>query len=315
MKSFDIFVDRRHVRGDLIIANLPIRNDIAVYSWLVLDCEILNNIVGEKAVSPENGSGGIVLGVNADESVTKYEIAGVYPIGLDANADFQVQFPLDAEKASIEITQTAKEISKKIEAVANTISLGVGDKLLISPLKSAGRIGNATVFTVKANETKNSIIDGDSGMCAAMLSAEVDDPAAVYYETGDTILSTDASVQSLSYLLHLRLIQSDINIGVNSVDFDLYRSLGKLSAAIAVGSDAEFLVGYFVNAESNTELDANAKIAPVKYEMAVSGVVPFCSGSAVLRRMRLLSDIDALGSLDDIDDMTLEDMYYEDIEE
>lgn len=315
MKSFDIIVDKRHVRGDLIVANLPVRNDIAAYSWLVLDSELLHNIIAEKAVSPDKNSGGIILGVNADETVTKYEIVNAYPVVLDANAEFQVLFPLDLEDHGVALQQKLQEISQKMERASSVLSFGADDMLLIAPLKSVGRVENPMALSALAREVKNSIIDGDSGQCGVVSGAVLTDPLATYYESGSTSTVIGADVRSLSYLLHLRLIQSDISIGVNSVYFDLYRSLGKLSAALAVGADASFLVGYFMDAKSGLELSVEAELLSGKFENVVSSVAMTCTGAAMLRRMRLLSDIDSMGELSEIDDMTLEDMYYEDIEE
>lgn len=315
MKSFDIIVDKRHVQGDLIVANLLVRNDIAAYSWLVLDSELLHNIIAEKAVSPDRKSGGIVLGVNADETVTKYEVVNAYPVELDASAEFQVLFPLDLEAHGVALQQKLQEVSQKMERASSAFSFGADDMLLIAPLKSVGQVDDSIVLNASASEVKHSIIDGDSGQCGVISGAVLTDPLATYYESGSTTTVIGADVHSLSYLLHLRLIQSDISIGVNSVYFDLYRSLGKLSAAFAIGLDASFLVGYFIDAKTGMELSADAELLSGKFENVESGVVLSCTGAAMLRRMRLLSDINAMGELGEIDDMTLEDMYYEDIEE
>ena len=51
MKSFDILVDGRLIQSDLIVVNLPVRNDIAAYYWLNIGSELINHIIAEKAVS------------------------------------------------------------------------------------------------------------------------------------------------------------------------------------------------------------------------------------------------------------------------
>lgn len=315
MKSFDILVDGRLIQSDLIVVNLPVRNDIAAYYWLNLDSKLINHIVAEKAVSPADNTGGIALDASADSVVAKYEIVDAYPIVLDANAEFKVLFPLSLEENKIEIQQKLQEVSQKIERVSLPISIGANDMLAIMPLKAIGSVENTIELNAAASEIKNSIIDGKNGYHGVAIRASLDDPFATYYEQVNNDVMLGANVQSLSYLLHMRLIQNDISIGVDPIDFDLYRSLGKLSARIAIGAEASFVVEFFTNVESSTEFLAAAETFPCKLFKPEAGVVLACAGSAVLRRMRTLADIDTLGSFDDIDDMILEDMYYEDIEE
>lgn len=314
MKSFDILVDGRLIQSDLIVVNLPVRNDIAAYYWLNLDSKLINHIIAEKAVSPAENTGGIALDANADSVVAKYEIVDAYPIVLDANAEFKVIFPLSLDESKIEIQQELQEVSQKIERVSLPISIGANDMLAIMPLKTIGSVENAIEFDVAASEIKNSIIDGENGYHGVAIGSSLIDPFATYYEQANGSMTLGADVQSLSYLLHMRLIQSDVSIGVEPIDFDLYHSLGKLSARIAIGVEAPFVVEFFTDAESSMEFLSAAETFPCKLLKPEAGVVLTCVGSAVLRRMRTLADIDAFGSLADIDDMILEDMYYVDIE-
>lgn len=315
MKSFDILVDGRLIQSDLIVVNLPVRNDIAAYYWLNIGSELINHIIAEKAVSPVDNAGGIALDANADSVVAKYEIVDAYPIVLDASAEFKVLYPLDPEHGVIEIQQELQEVSQKIERVSLPISIGANDMLAIMPLKTIGYVENAIEFDVNASEIKNAIIDGKNSYGGVMVDSSLADPFAVYYEKANSEMALGADVQSLSYLLHMRLIQSNISVGVDSIDFDLYRSLGKPSARIAVGADASFVVEFFTDAGSEMELSSSAAAFPCKLLMPESGIELACAGSAVLRRMRTLADIDAFGTLADIDGMLLEDMYYMDIEE
>ena len=135
MKSFDILVDGRLIQSDLIVVNLPVRNDIAAYYWLNIGSELINHIIAEKAVSPVDNAGGIALDANADSVVAKYEIVDAYPIVLDASAEFKVLYPLDPEHGVIEIQQELQEVSQKIERVSLPISIGANDMLAIMPLK------------------------------------------------------------------------------------------------------------------------------------------------------------------------------------
>lgn len=315
MKSFDILVDGRLIQSDLIVVNLPVRNDIAAYYWLNLDSKLINHIIAEKAVSPAENTGGIALDASADSVVAKYEIVDAYPIMLDASAEFKVLYPLDLEHGAIEIQQELQEVSQKIERVSLPISIGADDMLAIMPLKTIGSVENAIEFDVAASEVKNAIIDGENRYGGVMLGSSLADPFAAYYEKANSGMTFGADVHSLSYLLHMRLIQSNINIGVDSIDFDLYRSLGKPSARIAIGADASFVVEFFTDAESEMELSSSAAAFPCKLLMPESGVEFACDGSAVLRRMRTLDEIDAFGALADVDSMLLEDMYYITIEE
>ena len=315
MRSFDIFVDGRLIQSDLIVVNLPLRNDIAAYSWMVIDSRLVNHMIAEKAVSPVDNSGGIAFDVKANEFVTNYDTADAKPIILDAEAEFLVLFPLDTEENRMEISQQLQEISQKFETVSPPVSIGVDDALMIMPLKSIGRTENAIVFGSAVSEVKNAIIDGENGYGGIVPEAVLKDPAAVYYEKADGGMALGMDVRSLSYLMHLRLIQNAVNIGANVVDFDLYRSLGKLPVRIAVGAEAPFLVTYFTDGMNALSLLAEAEAVSQKVETVQSGLVLSCSGLAILRRMRLLEDVDAFGTLADIDSMTLDDMCYEVVQE
>lgn len=315
MRSFDIFVDGRLIQSDLIVVNLPLRNDIAAYSWMVIDSRLINHMIAEKAVSPVDNSGGIAFDVKAKELVTNYETVYARPVTIDASAEFYALFPLDIEENRMEISQQLQEISQKFETVSLPISVGVDDALIIMPLKSTGHIENTVVFGSTVSEVKNAIIDGENGYGGIITDAVLKDPAAVYYEKADIGMAFGLDVRSLSYLMHLRLIQNAVNIGANVVDFDLYRSLGKLPARIAIGAEASFLVTYFTDGANALSLLAEANAVSHKIETVQSGVALSCSGLAILRRMRLLEDVDAFGTLADIDSMTLDDMCYEVVQE
>ena len=315
MKSFDILVDGRFIQSDLIVVNLPVRNDIAAYYWLNLDSRLINHIMAQKAVSPAENTGGIALCADADDVVAKYVIVNAYPIVPDANAEFLVLFPLDPEEGTIEIQQELQEVSQMIERVSLPICIDADDMLAIMPLKTISGVENTIEFSALASEIKNAIIDGKNSYDGVTVASYITDPFAVYYEKANSDMTLSVNVQSLSYLFHMRLIQNSINIGVNSVDFDLYRSLGKLSARIAVGVEAPFAVEFFIDAENKTEMLSSAETFPYKLLMPESDVVLTCTGAAILRRMRTLAEIDAFGTLADVDDMVLEDMYYVVIEE
>lgn len=314
MKSFNILVDRRLIQSDLIVVSLPIRNDIAAYYWLNIDSKLIHNLVSEKAISPKDNTGDIVLNASAEGAAIKYEVASATPIVIGADADFKVLFPFSADSHGIEIQQELQEVSRKMERLSLPMSVGAADMLATMPLKSVGRIENAVELNATAEETKNSIIDGSSGYDKVVIGFS-GSPFVTYFEESENMLCPEANVKSLSYLLHLRLIQNNVDIGVNAVYFDLYRSLGKLSARIAIGSDASFTVQYFANAESVLNMVSSAEAFPRKLITTESGIVLGCIGAAVLRRMRPLSEVDGFGTLSSIDDMELDSLYYADISE
>lgn len=310
MKSFDIFIDGRSIQSDLIVVNLPVRNDIAVYNWLEINSELINHIIAEKAMSPMPS--GIALDAKANVAIEKYEVVDA-PIAVGADAEFKVLFPLTIDEGALELEQTLQEVSQKIERVSLPVSIGTDDSVEIFPLKTVGSVNSIIEFETALSEVKNSIITGECGHKGLAVAAALSDPFAVYYESTTNEMYLGASVQSLSYLFHMRLIQSGVIVGVDTIDFDLYRSLGKLSARIAVGADASFAVRFFTDGESELELYSDAEVFSHKFFDAESDVELGCTGAAVLRRLRTLGEIDALGTLADIDGMSLDEMYYTDI--
>lgn len=235
------------------------------------------------------------------------------PLEIDASADFQVWFPTGVEPNKMELVQAVQEVSQKIERVSLPISIGVNDNLDTMPLKSIGQIENRIILNAQIKEMKNSIVDGDSGQNGLLLDTSLLNPLATYYETVPPEIVIGADVKSLSYLFSLRLIRNDMNVNASVIDFDLYRSLGKLSARIAVGADVSFFVERFIDSESGVVFDGEVETVPYKGIDPESAIEIDCYGTAILRRMRLLSEIDALGTLAEIDNMILDDLDYEEL--
>ncbi len=310
MKSFNIFVDRHSIQSDLIIVNLPVRNDIAAYNWLTINSELVKHIIAEKAMSPTPS--GVALDANARTIIEKYEIVG-NPVAVGAEADFKVLFPITVDEGSLELEQTLQEVAQKIERVSLPISIGTDDKVEVFPLKTVGNAESVIELEAVLNEVKNSIIDGSSGQNGVITDATLSDPFAIYHESATNTLYLGASVQSLGYLSHMRLIQNGVIIGVNSIDFDLYRSLGKLSARIAIGADTSLTVQFFIDGENDIAFSAGANLFSTKSIRTEPEIMLGCAGAAVLRRLRTLAEIDAFGTLADIDNMSLDEMYYIDI--
>lgn len=310
MKSFDVFVDGRSVQSDLIVVNLPVHNDIAVYNWLAIDSELINHIIAEKAMSLRPS--GVALNARVDTAIEKYEVVDA-PITVGADAEFKVLLPLTIDESALELGQALQEVSQKIERVSLPFSVGADDSVEVYPLKTVGSIDNIMELEIALSEVKNPIITGECGHKGIWISAALFDPFAVYYESATNGMYLGASVQSLSHLLHMRLIQSGVAVGVNTVDFDLYRSLGRLSARIAVGADASFSVHFHVDGEGGVELGSDAELLSYKLLRAESEAELDCSGAAILRRLRTLGEINAVGILANADNMSLEEMYYTDI--
>lgn len=318
MKSFDILVNGRLIQSDLIVVNLPIRNDIAAYYRLDLDSKLVNHIIAEKAMFPVDKVGSVALNAEVDTATTKYEIVNAYPVVLNSSADFDALFMLGLEENKLEIQQELQEVSQKIERASVPISIGADDMLVVVPLKTLGDFYNATELDATASEVKNSLIRVEEGRGGLTPNASLTDPLATYYDEATGGMVPGAEVQSLSYLLHMRLIKSNVGVDANVVEFEYHRSLGRASLGVAVGTAAvSFNAEFFVDLEGGVELFSSAETFSHKFtdSASESSVVLNCTGTAVLRRMRLVSEIDALGSLADIDEMTLEEMYYVDIDE
>jgi len=280
---------------------------------MVLDCGLVENIIGEKTVLPADNAGSIVLDADADSAVAKYETVDARPVVPNANAEFDVLFIVSPNGHEIELTQELQEVSQKYVGVSSPISIGADDMLVVMPLKSVGRVQSIVEPNVVVNEIKNAIIDGKNSYDGLMTGASLGDPFTVYYGDVSGTVHIGADVKSLGRLVHLRLIQSAANIGADLVDFDYYRSLGKFPARIAVGTDVSFNTEYFIGGENLLVFTAETELFSCKLIVPHSGMELTCTGAAVLRRMRLLNEADALGTLADIDDMTLENMYYVDI--
>lgn len=311
MRSFDIFVDGHHIQSDLVVVNLPVRNDIAAYYKLIVDSSIVNNIIAEKLMLPGKNTGSIVLDATADNTVVNYEVVDSAAVALHASVGFSGIFPFSMDSHTIELRQDIREISQKFGSVSLPIVVGVADGVDAMPLKSIGRMASALGLDIAASEVKQSLI-GSGDEASVAVGVLLIEPDFSYYENAESDISIGAEARSLSYLKYLPVFRSAVNLSVNALEFELLRSTGRLRGIIEIGADATFVETYFTGGESSIVTDAEASATPYKILKLESAIAMKCEGAAVLRYARTLTEIDEFGALSNIDNMTLEDMYYKD---
>lgn len=318
MKSYDIFVDRRLIQGDLTVVGLTLRKDVAAYDYIEIDSSV-KKLLGEKAVLFTGNTDDIVLNhylAPGYKSVgaQKFESAKS-TLQFDAIADFSNMSVLRVDGNEIEFDSQAKEISQKIERALSDIAIGVDGGDAFESAKSVGDIENVVLVGVNLNEFKQAFPKLADDKNIAIIDA-VATPLVTYYDGMENEFSIDASVKSLSYLIYSRLIRSEVNIGVEPIDAMLLFSLGKGSMRISIGANAAMAVRFLEKAEN--EITVTASALPVLYMIynpTPSGVVLSNAGAAILRKFRKLTEVDKFGTLANLDEMSLDDIDYITIEE
>ena len=311
MKSFDIFVDKHLIHGDLIVVNLPLRNDVAAYSHILLDSKILNNMTANKAFTSADVCD---LSVNASTSLvaTKYDSAGFDPAILNAVVDMFAQSSLAWQDNVLELSQSVRESSTKMEKASLITLIGANDALIAIPLKSFGRIESFTDLDTIVGEIKESILKLDNAD-ELSIDTSLQSVFSEYYENASMDSSIAATAKSLSRLLESRLIESGVIVGAKIEEIDLQRSFGKLSTGFAVGANATLALLFSFEAANTINASASAKFVPQKIIDGSSSASLHGSMDANLRYARPLSEIDSIGELVDIDNMTLDDLSYVEI--
>lgn len=318
MKSYDIFVDRRLIQGDLIVVDLPLRNDIAAYDYIEIDSSV-KKLLGEKAlIFPVDATRidvGSYLGVGYESTgAQKFEEANSSFV-IGASADSVALSLMKVAENSIVLDSEAQEISQKIERALSDVAIGVNGEDAFTTAKSVGNIRGVIVFDANVAGAKQSFPkpDNDSGV---IIGAVLIPPAAEYYEKWEAGVRLGANIKSLGYLSYLRLIRNEVNIGVEPVNAEPLFSLGKCNARISIGSEVATVVQFFTDAESAMDILLSGE--PVLYmicEPGEAGILLGAIGAAILRRFRTLAETDAIGTLGELDNMTLEDIDYLTIEE
>lgn len=317
MKSFDIFVDKRLIQSDLIVANLPIRNDVAAYYWLYLDSRLTDHIIAEKAVSPSEDATSIAFGANADGVATKYAIIEACPVIPNANAELVAIYPISLEENAVDIQQKLQEVSQKIERVSLPIFIGADDMLDAESLKTAGDANSSVNLSASVNEVKNSIIDDKNGYKGLDIDTSLK-LFAVRYEIINSGIGLGADVSSLSLLVVADEYGSlrnkiAISVGINDDDIKIYPSLGRGYSRAVIDAEAALTVERFIDAENIMTLISEVETLAYKSLDPETGFALTQTIDAILRRMRTLAEIDAFDTLNDIDNMTIEELCYTDL--
>lgn len=306
-KSFDIFVRRRLIQSDLLIVNLPQRNDITAYSWLIIDSRV-HDIMPEKLLRFAENSGGIVVDAEIAEALkTIYETpdSSVMTVGVDA--EFQVLFTMQPEKNAIAIAHELTEISNKYESVSGRVNIGVSDGVVLIPLKSLGRWNNGIELNAQVSTAVEMFESANAGL---QVSAQIDHILSQINEVMDNAIEIGLSIDSLSYLKYIGYTMSALYIGAAVTDVDLYRSMGRVVPRIVIDADARLTAVLPIDGESGLTIQTEASVIPYPTIRPETGIEITCSGGAILRLLRELGEIDALDTLGNIDDMTLDELSY-----
>lgn len=312
MKTFDIYVRRHLVQGNLVIVSMPLRSGVAAYSWLVINCATAD-AVPEKLIRIKENAGGITIGSEIIKAVkTVYESPESSGVSLGAIADFKAEFPSNPEETVVQIAQHIREASAKYERVPTSVAVGVQDQIVIIPLKSLGRLPSPVSVEAESSFAKYSY---DNCTNATELGIEQVGALKRSNEQFSAGAEIDSSVKNLTDMKYLGYTRTSVTLGTTLLEVELHRSFGKMRGRIGIGAEADFSEKVFLDATQSIAIGLEADEVTQKNMQTVNQLQVGAEGSCVLRGLRTLSEADALNTIGDIDEMTLDELDHITIED
>jgi len=311
MKDFDIYLRKRLTECDIIVYSIPYRDGLTVVDRLILEC-CLENYLLQKMIAARTGS---ELIAHIDEMLkTVYErLNGGVELGV--TAEFSTHYTAYPQKAAIEIG------AEQVKLLATTFEQAMSNlQIAVAPLdalvgKSLGR-GSSTIEMEQSIRAtlKNSIEKFSDGLMVSAsvsedhkqdfekyteklnLMADLVNLCYRFYNGGSTVMEVVAAVKEIEIHYSLGGGESAIVIDSSVTDGDYATKIERVSNALLVLVEVtESITQFMAPTEASIVIGANA--------------------GSILRRFRLLKEVDDLGTLMDIDDFMLDDLDYVILEE
>lgn len=169
MKTFDIFVDKRLIKSDLIIigkdtircdifvTDMLIRDDIAAFCGIVFGSNV-DSIISEKAFYCDDESCSVVVNAFVNSAAIKNIFIDESHIDINAEAKLTNGFTLVPDNIYVTIEQSIRETVKKLISARSITELGVTESLFILPMKSLGKYENITCVNTSIRFAKTSYL-------------------------------------------------------------------------------------------------------------------------------------------------------------
>lgn len=302
LRSFDVYLNRRVTECDLFISGLPYRDSLSVYDRLIIE-SVLQSYLLQKFIAVQTGS---ILTAHIDDMIKRcYELLSV-GVELGAEAAATLRYPNRPEANVVELSAQDVSLLAKNFTDARDAVLIAASPLLVSVSRSFGEANSGIVMSAAAIVSQQNFIRTESGIVLDALDVETEKKSAFAAESGVVL---DANILDLCRRVY-DVAASAIGISQIVLGTELHYPLGYGVSTVNIGSRVTGLSAQkFVAAASALSIIAEATETLLRYIEPESGVVLGAAASTVLRRYRLLNDVDDI-TLDDIDDMTLDELYY-----
>lgn len=303
-KEFDIYLNKRLTKCDIIVYSIPYRDGLTAMSRLILE-SCLKEYTLQKFIAVQTGS---TLVSHIDQMIkTCYERLNCNT-EFDVSVDFQTHYAIYPASSPLEIG------AKDVKMLANSF-IEAKNEMLISaaPLlafvgKSLGR-GNSTIVTDAnlSGTLKRSIERGDDIVC---FDASVSETNVQKLLRADAPIILNAEVVNLCYRI-TNLVDTALELTASVLGTELHFSFGHAYSGIAFGVTVSGTnTQKFEVAQSILRILCSATesiqqfFAPENTKIYITA-----DASAITKRHRLLGEMDS-DPVSQYDDMSLEEVDY-----
>jgi len=309
MKEFDIYLRERLTKCDIIVYSIPYRDGITVFDRMILE-SCLENYILQKFVAVQTGS---ELVSHIDRMIkTCYERLN-FGMTIGASAEVSIFFPIYPNHVSMELTsEVAKVLANTFEKAENSLVFAA-DPLLLYYGKSVGSGSSSLVLNQSIRNTlKNSIEQFTNGIAFTSSLGELSKLGVEQYKDGIIFV---AELTNLCYRVH-QMGETALQLAASIQEIELHYSLGGGGSDIVLdaGVDDTVMNKYFA-AETAIRIIAEVTELISQYmEMPVQAIVFGAEAGSMLRRFRLLGEVDD-DALSAMDEVTLDELDYIVLEE
>lgn len=303
-KEFDIYLNKRLTKCDIIVYSIPYRDGLTAMNRLVLE-SCLKEYTLQKFIAIQTGSS---LVSHIDMMIkTCYERLNCN-IELDISADFQTHYAIYPMPTPLEINANDIKLLADSFIEAKNAMLISAAPLLVFVGKSLGN-GDSVIGT-DANLVgmlKQSIEHGDDAIC---FDTSVSDSNMQKMFYVDAPITLNADVANLCYRI-TNLVDTALELTASVLGTELHFSFGHAYSGVALGVTVSGTEAQkFEVAQSTLHILCSATesiqqfFVPEPIEVSVAA-----NASAIIKRHRLLSEMD-LDTISQYDNMALEESDY-----
>ena len=303
-KEFDIYLNKRLTECDIIVYSIPYRDGLTAVNRLIIE-SCLESYTLQKFIAVQTGS---ALVSHIDEMIkTCYERLN-WGTEINVSAQFQTHYALYQDAVPIEIDVDNIPLLATTFAAAESALQVNAAPLLAYIAKSVGRGSSTIEFDTEVRNTlKQSLLSVNQPV---VLDAEVASTKKRGFIQADSAITPVASMTNLCYRITFAA-DTAVQLAASVLGTEFHYSLGMGNSSVVIGASlADEQLQKFEAANSALHILSSVTESITQFmEPEAAGIAILADASPILKRHRLLSEMDA-DALAFYDDMTLEEIDY-----